>query len=165
MAGRFLHDRKGGAALEFALALPIVVATLIGFFNACAMYWGQASLHYAADAAARCWAVGLSCSSADTTVAYAKSHYHGPQLSAMTFTATAPPSETTAGDPSTEMGGTGAYCQLTTSPYAANNTVSTTSTTAVPGYRVSAHANYFFDGGLIHFSVPIATTACFPQFT
>jgi Flp pilus assembly protein TadG len=159
-----MGDRQGGSAVEWALVLPIVAATLIGFFNACAMYWGQASLHYAADSAVRCWAVNFPCQSSSDAVNYAKSHYHGPQLKTITFIATAPPAEATANVPSSEIGQTGAYCQVTTSAYAANNTISTTSTGAVPAYRVSAKANYFFDAGLFKFSVPIATTACFPQY-
>jgi Flp pilus assembly protein TadG len=164
MMCRFVRDRSGNSAVEWALVLPIVVATLIGFFNACAMYWGQTSLHYAADSAVRCWAVNYPCQSSSDAVTYAKSHYHGPQLSSITFIATAPPAEATSGDPSSEVNGTGAYCQQTSSPFGSSNTVSTTSTTAVPAYRVSAKASYFFDAGLFKFSVPIATTACFPQY-
>jgi len=162
----FLRDRKGASAVEFALVLPAVAALLIGFFNACAMYWGQTALHWAVDDAARCWSIGLNCTSGGATSGttapftpgyYARTHYHGPRINSLTFTTTAPPTPTTAGDLSTEMGQVGGYCQA---PGAGGNT----STTAVPGYIVSASGTYVFDGGFLKFNVPISATACFPQF-
>jgi hypothetical protein len=88
---------------------------------------------------------------------FAKTHYHGPKITGLTFTATAPPSPTNSKDLSTEEGQAGGYCQA---PGASN-----TSTSAVPGYIVSGSGTYKFDGGILHFNVPISATACFPQFS
>ena len=145
---KFLRDRRGASAVELALVLPAFAALLIGFFNGCAMYWGQTALHFAVDDAARCWSVGLTCTTADNTKTFASSHYHGPRISGLTFTAT------TA---ATSEGGVGGYC---TTPGAGN-----TSTTSVPGYIVSGAGTYVFDGGILHFNVPISASACFPKFT
>jgi Flp pilus assembly protein TadG len=162
----FLRDRNGASAVELALVLPAVAALLIGFFNGCALYWGQTALHYAVDDAARCWSVGLNCATGGATSGttgpftptyFASSHYHGPKINSLTFTATAPPTPTNAKDLSTEEGQAGGYCQT---PGASN-----TSTTSVPGYIVSGSGTYKFDGGLISFDVPISATACFPQFS
>jgi Flp pilus assembly protein TadG len=145
---RFLRDLSGASAVELALVLPAFAALLIGFFNGCAMYWGQTALHFAVDDAARCWSVGFSCTTAAQARTFASTHYHGPHINSLTFTATSPAS--------TE-GGTGGYC---THPGYGN-----TSTNSVPGYIVSATGTYKFDGGLVSFNVPIAASACFPQFT
>jgi Flp pilus assembly protein TadG len=153
----FFRDRNGASAVELALVLPAVAALLIGFFNGCALYWGQTALHFAVDDAARCWSVGLSCTSADTAKTFASAHYHGPKINSLTFTATAPPTPTNAKDLSTEEGQAGGYCQA---PGGSN-----TSTTSVPGYIVSGSGTYKFDGGILSFNVPISATACFPQFT
>jgi Flp pilus assembly protein TadG len=168
MRSKFLGDRSGASAVELALVIPAFAALLIGFFNGCAMYWGQTALHFAVDDAARCWSVGLVCTSGGATSGtpsaanpvtpgyFAQTHYHGPKITGLTFTTTAPPTPTTAGDLSTEMGQVGGYCQA---PGASN-----TSTTSVPGYIVTGSGTYKFDGGILHFNVPVSATACFPQF-
>ena len=157
MRSKFLRDRSGASAVELALVLPAFAALLIGFFNGCAMYWGQTALHFAVDDAARCWSVGLSCTTAGATSGttapfspayFAKTHYHGPKITSLTFTATAA---------ATTEGGVGGYC---TTPGAGN-----TSTTSVPGYVVKGAGTYVFDGGILHFNVPISASACFPAFT
>jgi Flp pilus assembly protein TadG len=145
---KFLRNSEGASAIELALVLPAFAALLIGFFNGCAMYWGQTALHFAVDDAARCWAVGLTCTTADNTKTFASTHYHGPHINSLTFTATAA---------ATTEGGIGGYC---TTPGAGN-----TSTTSVPGNIVSATGTYKFDGGLVSFNVPISASACFPAFT
>jgi Flp pilus assembly pilin Flp len=165
----FLRDRNGASAVELALVLPAVAALLIGFFNGCAMYWGQTALHYAVDDAARCWSIGLICTSGGATTGtpsaanpvtpgyFAQYYYHGPKINSLTFTTTAPPTPTNSKDLSTEEGQAGGYCQA---PGASN-----TSTTSVPGYIVSGSGTYKFDGGIVRFNVPISATACFPQFS
>jgi hypothetical protein len=91
--------------------------------------------------------VGLTCTTADNTKTFAASHYHGPKINSLTFTATSA---------ATREGLAGGYCQT---PGASN-----TSTTSVPGNIVSATGTYKFDGGIVSFNVPIAASACFPAF-
>lgn len=82
-----LQDDRGGGAAEFALVLPVFVLLVFGTINGSIMYSAQTQMHYAAERTARCKAVDVNgaCDSAD---AYAKGHYHGPNLSGLLFTAT-----------------------------------------------------------------------------
>lgn len=49
--------REGGAAIETALVLPVLVALVLGLIDFARLVWSQATLDYAVQAAARCGAV------------------------------------------------------------------------------------------------------------
>ena len=44
MIGRWLHDRRGSAAAEFALALPMMLALMFGGFEAGHFFWTEHKL-------------------------------------------------------------------------------------------------------------------------
>ena len=81
----FLGDRAGAAAAEFALVLPVFLILIFGTIYTCMMMAAVINMHYAAERAARCVSVDISgdCPNVDT---YAKSMYHGPGITGLTFT-------------------------------------------------------------------------------
>jgi Flp pilus assembly protein TadG len=80
------HDQQGTTAVEFAIVAPVLIALLIGTLALCVALFLIGSLHYAVEEGARCASVKTAiCSDATTTVAYAQSHYFGPNVSP-TFT-------------------------------------------------------------------------------
>jgi Flp pilus assembly pilin Flp len=80
------HDQQGTTAVEFAIVAPVLIALLIGTLALCVALFLIGSLHYAVEEGARCASVKTTiCSDATTTVAYAQSHYFGPNVSP-TFT-------------------------------------------------------------------------------
>jgi Flp pilus assembly protein TadG len=86
---RIITCRDGAMAVEFALVLPALVMLSMGILSAGLLVYSAASLHYAAEAAARCYSVNATqCSSAPTTQTYAHARYFGP--SSPTFTASIP---------------------------------------------------------------------------
>jgi Flp pilus assembly protein TadG len=82
----FRLDRQGTTAVEFAIVAPVFITLLVGTLALCVGLFLIGSLHYAVEEAARCASVKTTiCSDSATTVAYAQSHYFGPDLSP-TFT-------------------------------------------------------------------------------
>jgi Flp pilus assembly protein TadG len=80
------RDQQGTTAVEFAIVAPVFIALLIGTIAVCIGLFLIGSLHYAVEEGARCASVKTTiCSDATTTVAYAQSHYFGPNVSP-TFT-------------------------------------------------------------------------------
>lgn len=78
---RFRRDRRGGAALEYAIILPTFITLVIGGLCAGQLAFAVNSLHYAVQDAARCAAVKTTvCTSSATTVTYAQGRYSGPQI-------------------------------------------------------------------------------------
>lgn len=76
------RDERGGAALEFALVLPVLVAVLIGGIYLANLAFASNSLHFAVQEGARCAAVKTTvCSDATTTITYAQNKYSGPRFS------------------------------------------------------------------------------------
>jgi Flp pilus assembly protein TadG len=85
-----LND-QGTTAVEFGIVAPVFIALLIGTISLCVALFLIGSLHYAVEEGARCASVKTTiCSDAATTVAYAQSHYFGPDVSP-TFTSTPAP--------------------------------------------------------------------------
>lgn len=68
---------SGATAVEFALVLPSFLMLFLGILSACLAVFAAASLHYAAEGAARCFSIN-ACSTATATQSYAQSLYHGP---------------------------------------------------------------------------------------
>src|SRR6266850_2220396 len=85
------RDEQGTTAVEFAIIAPVFIALLVGTLSVCVGLFLVGSLHFAVEEGARCRSVKTTiCSDAATTVAYAQSHYFGPDVSpAFTYAAAA----------------------------------------------------------------------------
>lgn len=82
----FIADRRGVAAIEFALLAPAFLMLLIGTMTMGMLFFTASSLHFATEAAARCASVKSTiCNNAATTAAFAASNYFGSN-SAVVFT-------------------------------------------------------------------------------
>jgi Flp pilus assembly protein TadG len=80
-ATRLLACERGSSAVELGIILSAFLSMLFGIINVSMMLWTLASLHYAAETAARCASVGsASCTNASTIEAYALSQYFGLSL-------------------------------------------------------------------------------------
>jgi Flp pilus assembly protein TadG len=80
------RDEQGTTAVEFAIIAPVFIALLVGTLTVCVGLFLVGSLHYAVEEGARCASIKTAiCSDAATTLAYAQSHYFGPNLTP-TFT-------------------------------------------------------------------------------
>lgn len=78
MLRTFIADRRGVAAIEFALLAPAFLMLLIGTMTMGVLLFTASSLHFATEAAARCASVKSTvCKDAPTTVAFAASNYFG----------------------------------------------------------------------------------------
>ena len=82
------RNRRGAAAVEFAMLAPVFLMMLIGTVMMAMMFFTNSSLHFAVQAAARCVSVKTTvCTNAATTLAFAASNYFGAST-APTFTCT-----------------------------------------------------------------------------
>jgi Flp pilus assembly protein TadG len=80
-AVRLLACESGSSAVELGIILSVFLSMLLGIINVSMILWTMASLHYAAENAARCASVGSSsCTSVSTIQAYALSQYFGLSL-------------------------------------------------------------------------------------
>jgi Flp pilus assembly protein TadG len=77
-------DSCGATAVEFAIVLPILLLFTFGLIDFGRAIWTQGTLHYAAQATARCAAIG-SCSD---PVSYGQSKAYGFDQNKITVTAT-----------------------------------------------------------------------------
>jgi Flp pilus assembly protein TadG len=89
-------NQQGTTAVEFAIVAPVFIALLVGTLALCVALFLVGSMHYAVEEGARCASVKAACANAagqpdaTATVAYAKSHYFGPNVSpAFTYAAAA----------------------------------------------------------------------------
>jgi Flp pilus assembly protein TadG len=84
-------DQQGTTAVEFAIIAPVLIALIVGTLASCVALFLIGSLHYAVEESARCASIKTTiCSDSATTIAYAQSHYFGPNLSpAFTYAAAA----------------------------------------------------------------------------
>lgn len=74
----FLRDPQGVAAIEFALLVPVFLMFLVGTVSMSSMFFTATSLHFAAEAAARCASVKSTvCTNVTTTQAFAAANYFG----------------------------------------------------------------------------------------
>ena len=75
------RDERGGAAVEYALVLPVFITLIVGALCAGNLLFAINGLHYAVQDAARCAAVKTTiCADSSTTVSYAQSRYSGPNI-------------------------------------------------------------------------------------
>ena len=87
---------RGAAAIEFAIILPILLLCVLGIIEFGRAIWTQATLDYAVQAAARCYALGhgvalATCETTTQTQQYATTKAPGLTLPAAVFTVTLPP--------------------------------------------------------------------------
>src|SRR3954471_21006267 len=76
-----MNSETGSSAVEFGFTLSAFMSMLFGVVSIAVMLWTLASLHYAAQTAARCASVGSTgCSSASTIQTFALSQYFGRPL-------------------------------------------------------------------------------------
>jgi Flp pilus assembly protein TadG len=69
---------RASSAVELAIILSVFVSMIFGIINLSIVLWTLGSLHYAAETAARCAAVGSS--SCTNPATYALNHYYGASL-------------------------------------------------------------------------------------
>ncbi|MEQ1499542.1 MAG: TadE/TadG family type IV pilus assembly protein [Novosphingobium sp.] len=81
-------DRRGSAAVEAALALPILFTMCFGVIEVGRGMWMQNSLMDAVDAAARCGAVSASCTTSAQIATHAVGQIKGFSVASSNFTVT-----------------------------------------------------------------------------
>ncbi len=81
---RFLADRCGSSAAEFALVLPLFLLLVLGTIHISFAVYAASTLHWAVEAAARCASVraGSTCPTFADIQTYAASMYQGPGIGA-----------------------------------------------------------------------------------
>jgi Flp pilus assembly protein TadG len=80
-AARLLVCESGSSAVELGIILSVFLSMLFGIINIAIVLWTIGSLHFAAQNAARCAAVGSSsCTTASAIQTYALSQYFGKSL-------------------------------------------------------------------------------------
>jgi Flp pilus assembly protein TadG len=80
------RDENGIAAVEFALYSTVFLAMMFGGIYMSILGYTSASLHSAVESAARCRALGTTCTDATTTVNYATAKFENMTGSTPTFT-------------------------------------------------------------------------------
>jgi Flp pilus assembly protein TadG len=87
LAKRLWRNNEGVAAVEFAIYSTAFFAMLFGGIYASILGFTSASMHEAVEAAARCYALGVTCTDATSAQTYAGSAFHNLTSSTPTFTA------------------------------------------------------------------------------
>ena len=87
---RLLRNDEGAAAVEFAIYSTAFFAMLFGGIYASILGYTSSSLHAAVESAARCRAMGTTCTDATTTENFAAAKFHNLTGNTATFTATSP---------------------------------------------------------------------------
>lgn len=132
----FLRDRRGVAAVEFALVLPAFLFFTLGAINLGALLFAMTSLHQAVEGAARYSSVTAAANGADpgqaAVCAWAMSHYTGPHVFSTTCAGSPPPF------------------------------VYTASTTAPCAHVVTAAGSYKLFAGFLNKNLTLQAKACFP---
>ena len=86
----FIRDRRGSAAIEFAIVGPVFLMLVIGTIYGCLMLFSIASMHDAVEDGARCASVKATiCTDSASTIAYTRAAYLGPVVTP-TFTYSTP---------------------------------------------------------------------------
>jgi Flp pilus assembly protein TadG len=130
----FLGDRRGNAAVEFALTLPILAFLIFGTVNLCMVVYAMVDLQSTVEQSARYASTYTSAHSAadpgsTAVTTYATSRYYGPNVGA-TYT------------------------------YSSTDHCATYNGSNV-GHRVTASGAYKVNFGLGAMTVPLSATACF----
>jgi Flp pilus assembly protein TadG len=92
-ARKAARDCRGAAAVEAAIAIPVLLVLIFGVIEVGFMFWTQVSLNFAVEQAARCGALNFGvngatiCKTAATIQSYAVAQAVGiPNLTAANFT-------------------------------------------------------------------------------
>jgi Flp pilus assembly protein TadG len=85
---KLLRSEDGMAAVEFALLSTAFLGMMFGGIYASVLGYTSASLHSAVESAARCRALGTTCTNATTTVNYATARFDNMSGATPTFTST-----------------------------------------------------------------------------
>lgn len=85
---RLFRNERGAAAVEFAIYSTVFFAMLFGGIYASVAGYTSASLHAAVESAARCRAMGTTCTDAATTQTYAAGKFHNITGNSATFVST-----------------------------------------------------------------------------
>lgn len=80
-------NEKGAAAIEFAILATAFLGMLVGGIYASMLGFTSASMHQAVESAARCRALGVTCTDSTTTVSYAQSKFKSVTGATPSFTA------------------------------------------------------------------------------
>jgi Flp pilus assembly protein TadG len=84
-------DRRGLAALEFSLLLPLFLLLILGVMQLGQLFWTQTALQHAVEMAARCASVNTTaCGTAAQVQTYAATQAYGMAVAPATFTVTTP---------------------------------------------------------------------------
>ena len=84
------HDRRGSAAVEFGLNVPIHITLFVGSLYLCMALFVAGSLQFAVEDAARCASVDTTtCKDATTIQSYATTRYFGVGSPTFTYAAAA----------------------------------------------------------------------------
>jgi len=87
---RFLRNRSGATAVEFALTVPAFFALVIGAVEVGLLCWAQLALQQGSEAAARCASVNKTlCGTTAQIQAYASAQSFGLAPAATAFTVSA----------------------------------------------------------------------------
>jgi Flp pilus assembly protein TadG len=82
-----LSRRRGSVAIEYAIALPVLLLFLLGIMDVGRLLWTYATLHTATESAARCAAIqSASCATVAATQNYAATAAWGLTIAASAFT-------------------------------------------------------------------------------
>ncbi len=87
---RLLHSERGAAAVEFAIYSTAFLAMLFGGIYASIAGYTSASLHAAVESAARCRAMGTTCTDATSTQNFAAAKFHNLTDTSATFVSSSP---------------------------------------------------------------------------
>jgi Flp pilus assembly protein TadG len=83
--------RRGAAAIEYALILPVMLLFVLGIMDAGRLLWTYTTLYRAAEAAARCAAINTTdCGTAAQIQSHAVAEAWGLTVSPSAFTVTTP---------------------------------------------------------------------------
>ena len=97
----FWKDDHGAGAAEFAIVLLPFLALIFGIIGLSTMFYANQTLHFATEAAARCFSVNVtSCATTGATAAYAATRYSGPDISPVFVATTAGCGHTVTGNAS-----------------------------------------------------------------
>jgi Flp pilus assembly pilin Flp len=79
---RYWKNECGASAAEFTLVVIPFMVLIFGIIGLSMMFYANQTLHYATEAAARCFAVNVtSCPTTGATQTYALGRYSGPNIS------------------------------------------------------------------------------------
>lgn len=91
LLSRLRADERGVSTVEFAIVASAFIMLVIGGMYVSMLGYTVASLHYAVEAAARCYSVNTTtCTSTATTQTYATAHFTNLTGNTATFVASTP---------------------------------------------------------------------------